>query len=219
MITMTESLKKGVKKTEKLFRTPVFRVRFPSLFKPSTFGDTPKFQVTALFDPTQVDLKLMYNLALACARNKWGENFPDDVRAKFKSGYFRDGSEKSHAGFKGMKFLTLSRTEEIGAPGVVDAGLQPIVDKSEIYDGCYAVATVNLYCWSHNSGKKGVNFGLQNFQKIADGDKLVGTNPEDDFDPIDQPDENLENTQAGGSDDLDFSFGTGEENKSLQDLL
>ena len=57
------------------------------------------------------------------------------------------------------------------APGIVDADRQPIIDTSEVYSGVYAC-------------------GLNNLQKIADGEPLGGkTRAEDDFADLDDEDD------------------------------
>ena len=67
------------------------------------------------------------------------------------------------------------------APGIVDAACQPIIDHSEIYSGVYGRASINLYAFNSN-GNKGIACGLNNLQKIKDGDSLGGkSRAEDDF--------------------------------------
>jgi hypothetical protein len=66
-------------------------------------------------------------------------------------------------------------------PGVVDKDLNEILDPEEVYSGCYARVSVNFFPYNTN-GNKGVGCGLNNLQKIADGDYLGGrTRAEDDF--------------------------------------
>jgi hypothetical protein len=67
------------------------------------------------------------------------------------------------------------------APGVVDADRQPILDRSEVYSGVYGRASINFYAFNSN-GNKGIACGLNNLQKIKDGDPLGGkSRAEDDF--------------------------------------
>ena len=67
------------------------------------------------------------------------------------------------------------------APGVVDGGCQPILDRSEVYSGVYGRASINFYAFNSN-GNKGIACGLNNLQKIRDGEPLGGkTRAEDDF--------------------------------------
>ena len=66
------------------------------------------------------------------------------------------------------------------APGIVDADRQPIIDTSEVYSGVYGRASINFYAFNSN-GNKGIACGLNNLQKIRDGEPLGGkSRPEDD---------------------------------------
>ena len=68
------------------------------------------------------------------------------------------------------------------APGIVDADRQQIIDRSEVYSGVYGRASINLYAFNSN-GNKGIACGLNNLQKIRDGEPLGGkSRAEDDFD-------------------------------------
>lgn len=69
-------------------------------------------------------------------------------------------------------------------PGVVDKNVQPVLDATEVYSGCYARLTLNFYAYSA-SGNKGIACGLGNVQKLEDGEPLGGfTRAEDDFDSV-----------------------------------
>ena len=70
------------------------------------------------------------------------------------------------------------------APQIVDRDLNRILDKAEVYSGCYARVSLNFYAFNTN-GNKGVACGLGNIQKIKDGEPLGGrTNAADDFTTI-----------------------------------
>ena len=74
------------------------------------------------------------------------------------------------------------------APGIVDADRQPILDRSEVYSGVYGRASINFYAFNSN-GNKGIACGLNNLQKIKDGEPLGGkSRAEDDFDTEDDDD-------------------------------
>ena len=67
------------------------------------------------------------------------------------------------------------------APGIVDADRNPTIDRSEVYSGVYGRASINFYAFNSN-GNKGIACGLNNLQKIRDGEPLGGkTRAEDDF--------------------------------------
>ncbi len=67
------------------------------------------------------------------------------------------------------------------APGIVDADLNPIFTRSEVYSGVYARASITFYAFN-SSGNKGIACGLNNLQKIRDGEPLGGkASAESDF--------------------------------------
>lgn len=74
------------------------------------------------------------------------------------------------------------------APGIVDADRQVIIDHSEVYSGVYGRASINFYAFNSN-GNRGIACGLNNLQKIKDGESLGGkSRAEDDFDTEDDDD-------------------------------
>lgn len=69
----------------------------------------------------------------------------------------------------------------VTAPGVVDADRQPIIERSDVYSGVYGRASINFYAFNSN-GNRGIACGLNNLQKIRDGEPLGGkSRAEDDF--------------------------------------
>ena len=67
------------------------------------------------------------------------------------------------------------------APSIVDVDRQPIIDRSEVYSGVYGRASINFYAFNSN-GNRGIACGLNNLQKIRDGEPLGGkSRAEDDF--------------------------------------
>ena len=75
------------------------------------------------------------------------------------------------------------------APGVVDANRNEILDKSEVYSGCYGRASISFYAFNAN-GNKGIACGLNNLQKIKDGEPL-GERASDESDFATEEDEDF----------------------------
>ena len=74
------------------------------------------------------------------------------------------------------------------APGIVDADRNPVLTRSSVYSGVYGRASINLYAFNSN-GNKGIACGLNNLQKISDGEPLGGkSRAEDDFSTEDDDD-------------------------------
>ena len=67
------------------------------------------------------------------------------------------------------------------APGIVDADRNPILTRSEVYSGVYGRASISFYAFN-SSSNKGIACGLNNLQKILDGEPLGGkASAESDF--------------------------------------
>lgn len=92
----------------------------------------------------------------------------------------RDGdAEKDDSIYAGHYFINASSEQK---PGFVDKNLQPITDPEEIYSGMFGRASVNFYAFNV-SGNRGIACGLNNLQKLKDGENLTGRKrAEEDFD-------------------------------------
>ena len=84
----------------------------------------------------------------------------------------RDGDleKPDDAAYAGCYFVNANSAT---APGVVDADRQPIIERSEVYSGVYGRASINFYAFNVN-GNRGIACGLNNLQKIRDGEPLGG---------------------------------------------
>ena len=77
------------------------------------------------------------------------------------------------------------------APGIVDAHAQPILDRSEVYSGCYGRVSLSFFAFSSN-GNRGIACGLNNVQKMFDGEPLGGNiSAEQEFAGLDDGDEDF----------------------------
>lgn len=115
-------------------------------------------------------------------------------------GTLKDGDERDDLDerpeYAGNYYMNVSAYRQ---PGIVDRKVQPILDSTEVYSGCYARVSINAYAYNVGTNK-GVTFGLNNVQKLRDGDNLGGSaRAEDDFDALESDDED----DFFGSDDGD----------------
>ena len=65
-------------------------------------------------------------------------------------------------------FINANNSER---PGVVDKRCSPILDKGEVYSGCYGHVDVSFFAYRHQ-GNAGVGAGLNNVMKVRDGERL-----------------------------------------------
>ena len=164
--------------------TPVFRVSFPSVFVASSYDGGPeKFSVAAIWEPGrftpaekalwQAMIDLTDEVSLAAFKKKMA-----DLPGNFKKA-IRDGAEKADLGGYGEGKLFANLSSKM-RPGIIDIDRTPLMNADDFYPGCYARATVTAY--SYDNKGKGVALGLQNLQKVKDGERLDSrTDAADDF--------------------------------------
>lgn len=107
---------------------------------------------------------------------KFGGKKPNKAAIKLP---LRDGdTEREDEAYAGHWFINANSKT---APQIVDKGVKPILDRDEVYSGCYARVSLNFYAFNSN-GNKGIACGLGNIQKIRDGESLGGrSSAADDF--------------------------------------
>lgn len=169
------------------------RLSYVHVFEPHAIedGQDPKYSVCLLIPKTDKETLRKIKAAVEAAKTagaaKWGGKIPANLKTPLRDG---DEERSDSPEYEGHYFINCSSKTK---PGVVDARVQPILDSTEIYSGCYGRASINFYAFN-TAGNKGIACGLNNLQKLADGDYLGGrSRAEDDFDAMDD-----------GGDDDDF---------------
>ena len=166
------------------------RLSYAHLFEPRPGmnpGDAPKYSTSILIAKSDKEtlrkIKAAIDAATAAGLPLWGGKVPPNLRNPVRDG---DTERPDDPAYQGHYFMNLTSKNK---PGIVDRRLQPITDSSEIYSGCYARVSMNFFPYSH-SGNRGVSAGLNNVQKLRDGDYLGGrSRAEDDFDAVDFSDD------------------------------
>lgn len=176
--------------------TPEFRVSFPVVFAPrkNELNGKMEYSIVALFKKGE-DLSKLKKACQEAIEKKWGvdqKKWPKNLRLPFRDQNEREKLNEETGkmflpdGYEaGAIFLNLKSSQK---PGVVDQKVQPIIDQAEFYAGCYAIASVNPFAYSQ-AGNNGVSLGLQNIQKVRDGEPFGGrTKAENDFAPVENGD-------------------------------
>ncbi len=154
------------------------RLSYEHLFKPYAHqaGQDEKYSVTILVPKSDIATKSRIDAAIAAATQQgiskcWNGVKPPVVAIPVYDG---DGVRPNGEHFgdecKGCWVFTASSKQ---APRVVDLGLNPIINASEVYSGCYARVNVNFFPYNSN-GKRGIGCGLNAVQKLEDGEPLGG---------------------------------------------
>src|SRR5699024_10490406 len=147
--------------------TGVVRLSFTHLFEPwsNDPNQEPKYSVMLLIPKsdkaTIKKIKAAQASALEAGKAKFGGKVPKGWHTTL-----RDGDEEMDTDeppeYAGHMFMSVSSKTR---PGVVDAGVNPIMDSTEVYSGCYGRVQIGAFAYS-TSGNKGVSFGLNHVQKV-----------------------------------------------------
>lgn len=160
------------------------RFSYVNIFKSRSFreGQDAKFSICLLIP--KEDKKTVSKIRKAIDEavkegiaSKWGGKQPKNLRLPL-----RDGDEEraeEAAEYEGMFFMNANSNTK---PGIVDKDLNEILDPDEVYSGCWGRASVNFFAYDSN-GNRGIGCGLNNIQKLKDGERLgaARASAEDDF--------------------------------------
>ena len=164
--------------------TGLVRFSYAQVFTPKAMndGDEPKYSVSILIPKTDTVTLEKINKAIEAAKAagmaKIGKNgkIPAGIKLPLRDG---DTEREDDPTYAGHYFLNASSKK---APGIVAKDRQAILDSDEFYSGCYGRASINFYAFNSN-GNKGIAVGLNNLQKLKDGERLAGgATAEEDFD-------------------------------------
>ena len=178
-----------MKNPTKVITGPRTRFSYLNANEPKTpiGGGTPKYSVSLIIPKsdtvTVAKIKAAYDEGQSKLKGN-GKSFPalDAIKTPLRDG---DKERPDDSAYAGCYFVNANSTTK---PGVVDADRQPIIDTSELYSGIYGRASINFYAFNTN-GNRGIACGLNNLQKIADGEPLGGhSRAEDDFADLDDED-------------------------------
>lgn len=150
-------------------------------------GGAEKYSVSVLIPKDDKETLSAINDAIDAAIEegiaKFGGKKPNRAAIKLP---LRDGDvERDDEAYKGHYFINANSKT---APQIVDRAVKPILERSEVYSGCYARVSLNFFAFNSN-GNKGIACGLGNIQKVRDGEPLGGrTTAADDFATLDEDD-------------------------------
>lgn len=178
-------MSKNYKNPTKVITGPKTRWSYANVWDPKSInGGTPKYSVSLIILKSDVATVKKIEAAIQAAyeegESKLKGNSKSVPSLKVLKTPLRDGDleRPDDAAYADSYFINANSAS---APGIVDADRQPILERSEVYSGVYGRASINFYAFNSN-GNKGIACGLNNLQKIADGEPLGGkSRAEDDF--------------------------------------
>lgn len=153
------------------------KVRFcyANVFEPTAMneGETPKYNIcvlipksdTATLDKIKNAIEAAKELGKAKLADKSGR-IPSTIKMPLRDG---DEERSDDPAFANCYFINANSRRQ---PSIVDRALNPIMSRDEFYSGCYGRVSLTFYAFNVTS--KGIAAGLNNIQKLEDGEMLAG---------------------------------------------
>lgn len=163
------------------------RLSYLHCWEPNSInGGDPKYSVSAIIPKSDTKTVEAIKAAVEGAKkesiSKWGGKIPTNLKTPLRDG---DIERPEDEAYKNSYFFNANSRQ---APQVVDGKVQPILDQSEVYSGCYGRISVTFYGYNSN-GNRGIAAGLGNIQKLKDGEPLGGrSKASDDFETVEDDD-------------------------------
>jgi hypothetical protein len=182
---MEENIMAKFNNPMKVITGPETRWSYCNVWQPKSInGGTPKYSVSLIIpksDTVSVEkIKKAIQAAYEEGQSKLKGNGKSVPALSILKTPLRDGDleRPDDEAYANSYFINANSAT---APGIVDADRNVIIDNSEVYSGVYGRASINFYAFNSN-GNKGIACGLNNLQKIKDGEPLGGkSRAEDDF--------------------------------------
>ena len=152
------------------------RLSYAHLWEPDSInGSEPKYSVSCIIDKNDKETIAKIKKAIEVA----------NLKTPLRDGDIDRPEDEAYAD---SMFLNANSKQ---APQIVDRQVQPILDQSEVYSGCYGRVSITFYAYNSN-GNKGIAAGLGNVQKLRDGEPLGSrANAKDEFEAVDAEDDFL----------------------------
>ncbi len=156
------------------------RFSYANVWQPKSInGGDEKYSVSLIISKkdkqTVTEIQAAIELAKKEGATKFGGKVPASLKLPLRDG---DVDRPDDEAYKGCYFINANSKDR---PGIVDQNVKPILDQSDFYSGCYGRASITFYAFNQN-GNKGIACGLQNLQKLSNGEPLSGrSRAEDDF--------------------------------------
>ena len=159
------------------------RYSYANVFEPTAMqdGQTPKYNVSIIISKSDTKTVEAIKKAIEAAKEAGKSKIADKngkIPVNLKTP-LRDGDEErpDDPAYENSYFINANSERK---PGIVDRDLNPIMSRDDFYSGCYGRASINFYAFNVNS--KGIACGLNNLQKLEDGERLAGgSSAEEDF--------------------------------------
>ena len=178
-------MSKKMQNPMKVITGPDTRWSYANVWDPKSINDgTPKYSVSLIIPKSDARTLAKIKTAIEAAYKEGeaklkgsGKTVPalSAIKSPLRDG---DTERPDDPAYAHAYFVNANAAS---APGIVDADVNPILTRSEVYSGVYGRASITFYAFN-SSGNKGIACSLNNLQKIRDGEPLGGkASAEEDF--------------------------------------
>jgi len=158
------------------------RFSYAHVFTPTAIdeGADPKYSVNLIISKDDTTTIEKIEEAVEAAKqlgktSKWNGKLPPKLKLPLRDG---DEERPDDENYENCYFINASSRNK---PGIVDRNRDELMTKEEFYSGCFGRVSINFYPFNV-SGNKGIAAGLNNLQKLEDGEPLAGgTSAAEDF--------------------------------------
>ena len=159
----------------KVITGPDTRWSYANVWEPKCInGGTPKYSVSLIIPKSDTKTIAKIEAAIEAAYKEGEAKFKRNgksvpalsvIKTPLRDGDMERPDDPAYAN---AYFVNANATS---VPGIVDADRNPILTRFEVYSGVYGRASISFYAFN-SSGNKGIACGLNNLQKIRDGEPL-----------------------------------------------
>jgi len=182
---MSNQANKSVNNPMRVITGPDTRWSYANIWEAKSInGGAPKFSVSLIIPKSDTRTVAKIKAAIEAAYHEGearlkgnGKSVPplSTIKTPMRDG---DTERPDDPAYANSYFINANSAT---APGIVDADRNVIITRSEVYSGVYGRASINFYAFNSN-GNRGIACGLNNLQKVRDGEPLGGkSRAEDDF--------------------------------------
>lgn len=171
--------------------TGLVRLSYANVWKPSAVDEGADLKYSSAILIPKTDTATLDKIEAAVehlkteAAKKFGGKtgkLPPRFKLPLRDGDEEKPNDETYAGHYFLNATSKTQPGIVGLERDADGKLKRITDEAEVYSGCYARVSLNFYIFDV-SGNKGIAVGLNNIQKVKDGEPLAGrSNADDDFD-------------------------------------
>lgn len=167
------------------------RFSFVEVWEPKAMneGEEKKYSIQLIIPKSDTKTIDAINKAIEAAKEQGrGSKFNGKVPGNLYTP-LRDGDlERPDSELYEDSYFINARSNK--QPGIVDKDVNPILDRDEVYSGCFGRASISFYPYSAKS--RGIACWLNNIQKLEDGPNLGGAStPDEDFGSFNDSEDDL----------------------------